>query len=293
MKMDLAKKLIIYCVVTSLAIYSVEADSQRDGDACLVQYLQLKGKLSADIKSAEPAPSGCDFVTPFTIGVIKSAVFNRIEKEMSLNVARCLIQQLDDRDKEAFDYVVKINVLAASSSLNESERQTQVEATRNQFKEDLEKIAVHCETDGQKFINIFRDTLGIRNDSLAVLQYEYCLAKYAVDNGVVVLGDVEINPRHIDSNSVDCEQIMEADKSRNEKYFIDKNAVTFAGEESMNCAVNAYRNNKIYDWSVAFKVLKNLDFSLEKKELEFTKINAKIQSFVASTSVCSEKHLQD
>ncbi|KAG4070378.1 hypothetical protein HA402_006520 [Bradysia odoriphaga] len=292
MKMDFAKKLIIYCVVTSSVIYSVQSDSQQDRDACLVQYLQRKGKLSADIKSAEPAPSSCDFVTPFTIGVIKSAVFNTIEKEIPLNVARCLIQQLDDNDNEAFDYVVKINVLAASRSLNESERQTQVEATRNLFKEDLEKIAVHCETDAQKFISIFKDSLGIRNDSLAVLQYEYCLAKYAVDAGVVVLGDVEINPQHIDLSSVECEQIIEADRSRSEKYFIDKNALTFEGEESMNCAVNAYRNNKIYDWTVAFKVLKNLSFSLEQKEEESNKIKAKMQKFASSTSVCSAQDSQ-
>lgn len=288
--MNFANKFIIYCVVTSFVIYSVKASSQREREACLVQYLKTKGKLSADFQSAEPAPSGCDFVTPFTMQVIRGTVFATIEKEMP-NAALCLTKQLDN--EEAFDYLVKINILSASRSLNESDRQTQVEATRNQFKENLEKIATHCETDDKKFINIFMDTLGIKNDSLAVLQYEYCLAKYAVDNKVVELGDVEINPRHIDLDSVDCEQIIEADRSKSEKYFIDKNAETFKGEESMNCAVNAYRNDKIYDWRVAFKVITTLDFSVETKTVETIKITDKMVTFARSTSVCSEQNLQE
>lgn len=293
MKMNFANKFIICCVVTSFVIYSVKAnfpESPREVEACMVQYLQTKGKLSADFQSAKPASSGCDFTTPFTINVIKGTVFTAIEKEL-FSAALCLSRQLNN--KEAFDYIVKINVLAASGWLNATERQTQVEATRSQFKEDLEKIATHCETDVKKFLNIFADTLAIRNDSLAALQYNYCLAKYAVDNKFVELGDVEINPGHIDPNDVDCEKIIEADRSTSNKFFIERNAATFPGEESMNCALNAYRRDNIYDWRVAFKVLTNLDFSAEVKEVETTKITDKMGKFARSTRICSEQNVKE
>jgi hypothetical protein len=276
--------------VTSFVVYSVKANPLPERQACLVRYLQTKGKLSADfpkdIQSVEPRSSDCDFITGMAINVIKSAVFMSIEDEIP-DAALCLITQL--KNKEAFDYVAKIMVLAHSRSINDTERSTQAEATRSQFKEDLEKIATHCETDDKKFINLFKEILGLKNDSLAVHQYEYCLGKYAVDNKVVELGDVEINPRHIDLDSVDCEQIIEADKSKSAKYFRDANAETFKGEEAMDCAVNAYKNAKIYEWRTAFLVIKNLDFSAEKKEVETAKINEKMRKFAEFTTICSEQ----
>jgi hypothetical protein len=284
--MNFANACIICCVATLFVISSVKANFKLE--TCLVQYLQTKGKLSADFPSAEPAPPDCDFETQLFIHVIKASVFNSIEDEIP-NAASCLIKQVDD-NKEVVDYIVKINLLATSRSVNESERPTQVEATRNQLKEDLAKIATHCLTDYKQFINIFIDLrLGLKNDSLTVLQHDYCLAKYAVDNQLVEFGEVEINPRHIDLDSFNCEQILEADRNKSAKYFNDANAETFKGEEAMNCAVNVYKNDRIYDWRVALLVIKNLDFSVETKRVETAKLNDIMRKFAArSISVCSQ-----
>lgn len=287
MKMNFAKRFTIQCVVLSMvmcaALCSVESNNLQEGEACLVQYLQAKEKLSKNFETDLPASSQCRLVTPFTMQIIRITADELIKKDAP-NAADCLTKEFGD--KEAIDYVVKISVIDASRSLSESERATQLETTRNEFKQELEKIASHCHTDDKNFIKLFSDNLGMKNGSLAVAQYEYCLAKYAVDHKVLELGNVEMNPQQIDEDGVDCDHIIDLDKRKNEKMLTDKASATSQGSGSTSCVIDSYRSLKIYDWAVALKVINNLDFSRETKKVEANRITEKIATFALSIFAC-------
>lgn len=292
--MNLANKFVYHCVVISVvivgsAVFSVEArNPQRQGglaSACMVKYLRMKKKLSADFRPALPTTLQCRLVTPLVIEYLREAVHDSIEKKFP-HAADCLTDEF--YKKQDIDHVIKITVLDTMNSrlLSEPERQIQLAATRSLLKEDLEDIAGKCHTDDKNLINLFVDELGIQNKSLAVLQYEYCLAKYARDNNLLEFGNVEINPQHIDPDSVDCDQIVATDKRNVEKDLIDGASDTFKGERSRRCVVNLFRSGKMYDWEVACKVARKLDFLRATKEAKINRLFDKIGEFVSSIIVC-------
>lgn len=126
--MNFATNFAIYSVVICAALCSVNANELQDGEACLVQYLQRKDKLSADFQSDVPASSQCRLMTPLTIQIIRSTINDLIRKEIP-NAADCLTEQFND--KEEVDHFIKIGILDASQSLSDSERTTQLETSRN------------------------------------------------------------------------------------------------------------------------------------------------------------------
>lgn len=276
---------VIYCVVSCAALCSVEAnqypDQFREQNACLVKYLKNKRKLSTDYQSAIPASSKCRN-RPFVLKFARSELKDLIAKNIP-NAAECLTSKINYR--EAVDYVVKIMVLQNSESLSDTEKQTQVEATRSQIKEEFERILSDCNTDDKTFIEFF-SILGNRNYSLKEIQYEYCLAKYVVDNKVLEF-DVEMNPQHIDPASVDCEKIIEADKQEDEKAFNDLNSPKVKEQGgSMDCGVNTYRNMRVYDWFAGLQVVRDIDISEDVKRMEANRMFAKIREFVLTRSIC-------
>lgn len=288
--MNFAKQFTIQCVVVSVvvgaALCYVQLNNQQEEEACLVQYLQAKEKLSTDFLSDLPASSQCRLITPLQMQIMRITAADFIKKDEPNVVADCLTKEFND--KEAIDYVVKICVLDASRSLSESERRTQLETTRYEFTQELKNIANFCQTDDNKFIKIFNDNLGFKNNSLEVVQYEYCLAKYAVDNKVLELANVEMNPQQIHKDSVNCDHIIAADKRKSEKDLTDKTSITLKGQRSRNCVIDSYRSFKMYDWTVALKVLNNLDFSRETKKVEANRIIEKIAEFALTIFACLE-----
>lgn len=153
----------------------------------------------------------------------------------------------------------------------------------------METIANDCSIVGtENFVKLFHDNLGIRNESCEVVEYEYCLAKYAVDNKVLELDGVEMNPQHIDSESVDCENIIEVDKRKSEKDLVDKASSTVTGERAISCLVNKYRDSNIYDWNVALKVVNKLDFSRGSRQVQAYRSTKKIAEFALSIFTCIE-----
>ncbi len=224
---------------------------------------------------------------PFILESSGSHTDNIIKTEIP-NAADCLKEQFKNQD--AVDFIIKIELLDASRMLSESERKTQLEATRYDFIEELLKMARHCDTNENDFIKLFHEKLGIKNNTSVMVEYEYCLAKYAADNEALEMGDVEINPHKIDPDSVDCKHIIDVDRRENEMRLTNKITTTDSLQRSSSCIMKAYRSNKVYDMSVASKVLSKLDFFRETKTIETNKIMEKSSEFAMLISNCLAQH---
>lgn len=281
--MDLARNFSIFCVVFYAALCSAEENHFRTGEACITQYLKAKGKLNADFQSSGSPSSHCRLIIPLAVQMIKTNINDRVKKEIP-NESDCLTEELDNQG--TIDYLLKISVIGNNKLLSEIGRQTQLEETRSQFKADLENIAIQCETDDKNFINIFHDNLGIKNETLEAFQHQYCLTKYAMDNKFLELDNVEMNPHHIDLESVNCDYIVDVEKSKNEKELSDKLSSTPAGGRSSDCILKAFRSNKVFGWNVSLQVLNYLDVARETKEREMNRIGEKIGEYVLSSFSC-------
>lgn len=278
-------KLAIYCTVLGATLsYVCALQSALDkSEACLVQYLKRKAKLTNDFPSTiQPSPK-CRLVMPLTLQIIRETLVDEI-KEKVPNDSECLIKELDNQ--ETVDQVIKISVIHESRSLSENEVTTQLEAARNQLKRDLENIAIQCNTVDERFTQIFNEYLGIKNETLEVLQYEYCIAKYIADNSFLPLDNVELNPHHIDISKVNCNNIIDKDRKESIEKLRNKIISNSIDEHSSECVLNAYKRDNIFEWGLALKVLSIVELPKETMESGKLRVTQNIGSFGGTTTAC-------
>lgn len=262
------------------------------GEACLVEYLKAVGKLNSDFQStAPPSPLVCHYAAPLAMKMVKSIILDDLKTEIP-NESVCLTRDIEVQ--RAVENVIKIALIENSKFLIDTEKQTQVSEARKEFKAVLVEVAVHyCEADQKQFINIFRDVFGEKNETTEASQYEYCLAKYAVENNYLELGNVDLNPHKIDAESVNCDNIVADERGKAEREIRNIISVLQGSNGSMDCVLNAYRSSNAFGWQVTVKVLDYLDFSKETNESETDKNNAVLRNFIWSTiSTCAKSNIK-
>lgn len=277
-EMDFEKKIVLFCVVIYATIYCSTGESDYPlgevlGEACTVQYLKERGRLTESLESTVPPPSRCRLVIPFVVQFTTLFFQDGIAKDYPRNVADCLINELDKN--EPFDYYLKADLIKWSSLFSSSEKSTQLKEANNQLDEVLKEITVKCKAD-ESHTKIF-------NETWEDYQHDYCVAKYAIDNQLVELKKVDINPHHIDTNSFNCTKIVNIERSKTEKQYSDKMSATENGQRSLDCVINEFRNGNMFDWKVASTLIRKLEIRGQTY-----KISKKIEEFLsASTSACN------
>lgn len=157
--------------------------------------------------------------------------------------------------------------------MSESHSNSETYKTRYELKEDLVKVALKCDADVEKFIDIFSDFLGIKNVTLSALEHNYCFAKYAADNELLPLENIELNPNRISTINIDCGGIIKEERERFEKELVK---TINASPSEIKCISEEYRNKNIFDAQISSLVLTYLDFPKEIKEAATAKLKDKL-----------------
>lgn len=277
-------KFVIYCVVLSVTLSYVYAAKVLDeGEACLVQYLKGKAKLSSSFPSTLQPSSRCRLAIPITLQTVREIIVDQV-KEKTSGDSECLITEFDNQD--TLDDVLKISLIQESKILSENEKKNQLATSRDELKQDLRKIAIQCHTDDTAFISVFNEYLGIKNETLEVFQFEYCISKYVADNSLLAMDNIDLNPHNIDTKNINCDNLIERERNKVANDMREKLASTPNPEQIFECVMVAFNNDKIFDYGLAMRVLYILDFPRETKESEKTRITQKIASFALSTFTC-------
>lgn len=274
---------MIFCAAFCYA----EQNLYRSGEDCVAQYLKGKGKLPATFQSTISPSSArnCRLVIALSMEMLNTNIKYQVGEEFP-NEVDCLTDEFEN--KESIDYFFQLDLIKSSRVLSVSAKNTQFEETRDQLKDVLEEIAIQCLVDGKKYVKIFNETLDIKNKTLAAYQSDYCMAKYAlVDNQLLELSGIDINPHHIDTKIVNCEYIIDVERSQSEKDLIDIVSAEI-DQRSLDCVMNEYRSGNMFNWRVALKALSTLDVAVQDKERETTRIAAKITEFGLAIIACKK-----
>lgn len=278
-------KLNWYCVVIVIAICCLNATADNDDDetnGCLERYLMRKGKLPSD-HPAKAAGSTfiCSFTTEITVTLLKSVFTTLIESSFQ-NGADCLKREFENN--EITDLIMKLNLIE-ESQLGESEQKIQINQTRNELRQDLTKIAVQCETNEKKFVEIFNEQLGIKNETLSALEHNYCFAKYAAENELLPLKGVNLNPNDILTTYIDCEAIIRKER-RKQEHDVRQAAKQNMGD-SVNCAMNLYNEQNLFNTGIVSRVLEYVELPKETKDDETDKAAKKVVDFATALIMCA------
>lgn len=269
---------ILFVLIT--ATLSSGADSVPGEEVCLVQHLISKGKLSDIFKSLEPPALACQLTLPLTFKMLKSAIVSQIQDEVPQH-ADCLITEFKNR--EAMDHLIKIRALSRTEVLNRTEQATAFAAATYDFKTVLDQIATACEADNKQLFGIFNDFMRFKNRS----DQHYCLTKYAVDHNLLLLENVQVNPHRIDTDSVDCYQIVEVERNRKEMEL--SSALNQSNSDVLvkNCIMQVFRNDNRFDLDAHHVAINYLSISAEEKQVESKRIEDKLAEIRSKVLICT------
>lgn len=269
-------KIELICISILLILTPVHPSQFVDEiEACLVQHLKVKGKLSNDFQSViEPAENCVDRMS-ILLEDMRLSIENDINKNMSHD-SKCLLGAMENRD--TFLDFTMIFVLRLNKLMNENDLEIQLEKTRSQLRQDLESIATECKADHTNFVKLFHKNLGIRNETLEVLEYEHCITKFCVDNRFLEFGNYVMNPNNITTENINCTSILAEDRKKAEQEFADEYITTTEAKEAKDCMMQLYRTEQQYEWFIAVKVLSNEVNARRTKESDVIKATEKLTS---------------
>lgn len=264
--------IILFLFVLYSVTFCCSADKgdYRQVQACGVQYLKEKGKLNESIETEIPASPRCILLVPFVLQVEKSFHKDEFATSFLPKVAECLTDKYDKAGGS--DYSIKAMVLG---SLVSRYRNTVIEESKlleTEMKDMSDSIYDQCAADKNNITTIHNETIH---------QYEYCMAKYAIDNQLLELKDVNINPNRINTESVNCTNIIDAERREAENDYRDRMSAIESDHDSLDCAMNEFRRYNMFGWRVALKVLV---FLISGPKPEVSKVGEKVNDFLSVPS---------
>lgn len=269
---------VIFCVLICVKICSFKAikypdsfyelDGSTDSE-CTLRYLKSERNLDIDFPMSKEPPK-CRLTWP-ELNRILRVDMQHLTEEVLPNASKCLTTELLKREK-ALDLILTITSIQAANSFPEIEKKSRLSSFRNDFKEYLIEIATECQVAGDKFISTFRGAFD-NNETLIALETDYCLRNYVTDNSILSLDNVNMNPKNIEIENLNCNIVVVDVARRAEEAF--SNSISKRDVSTVACLMNSYKENKIFELDFATCVLGKLEIPNETKCAELKKIDDK------------------
>lgn len=263
---------------------------QRDYSAlsvCALKYLKSEGKLKENFPLRDK-PLTCSRTLPDICRLLR-AKLKKFTEKMLPNEANCITMEFSKRD-ETMDRFLIIYGIQMSGLFSESEKKTLLIPYRNEANEDLEDIATKCHVAKDNFTQLFDESFE-HNDTVAGIESDYCLAKYVTDRNILALPNVNLNPNNVATEKLDCNVVMEEEMNKAKENF--RSNITLSDETMIECIMNWYEENKIFDLDIASIVLSKLEMSTETKCSELNKVNKNRAIFAETFNHCFTIDIKD
>lgn len=250
-------KVIILFAIVAATLGSTADEAFTFG--CVAADLKEKGLLDADFPSeAVTSVEECrkalaKQLQTFSVG------FKGLLKESATIKYDCVYDKLVEGHVREF-----INIQESfieQEKLTADVYKTQNDKIQKATREVFKSAAEACDSD-PTYAGIFDFYLGIKNQSLAVLQEKYCYAKLCVkDRRLIKPYDIDVNPHKINVDGVNCDTIVDTYKSKKLKVINDELKKT-SPTASDNPCVKAFTNSRT-ELGLAFDILEYLGVSFD------------------------------
>lgn len=239
-------------------------------EACLVQYLREKGKLSSEFPTSIQACDHCKEQFPNLYGDLQAVMISDL-KCKALD-ADCIVNVADEL--RTVDHLLTIYALRLNKILSPSKLKEKLNSTRQLLRNDMDKMSLQCESDLADLHNvrIFAASLNARNGTVEGMKHDYCIAKYAVDYGFLSKGNYELFQNNITNDDIDCAPIILEDQQNTEQVFKDQTFDEKDSEAAKTCMMQAFVELKRYGWSTALIVLSYEEHSRQTNEMDTIKV---------------------
>lgn len=277
-------------ILTLIALILIEFSAalplskSKKGQDCLIKYLKEKGMLEEEFLTTNSL-SGCDLATRLVIPEMINLHLAKLSEAGIIN-ADCVAMEL--RKSGIYDFMLKENVIESTNLLDLDEITRRLRDVRITIKDILDNASTNCDSD-HTFAGLYNNYLGIKNETLVVLQNNYCYAKFAVDEKLIEIGDLNINPGNINIAAVNCNQIVSEQKTIIIATIIEKYNKKNVPQHQIDCVLNAFSEGKAVEKSIALEVLEELKISLEMKKRNREKLTCEMEGIFFTGLECLKK----
>jgi len=268
-------------IVVSLLAAAVYASEYQVGNACMVQYLKGKGLLDESFPSDNPSPYCRLAIAPVMQGLEKGFKAQLASKEGVKT--ECIYPKLNDAG--FVDQLMKLEVLMASNG-DKSETERLLKETKASIRQTLDTAASDCDSD-PNYGDVFSNIIPSNNQSLAVLQRDYCLLKHLTAGDFLRLTIENENPNNIETTNLDCAAVIKADqgKAENEKQALIEKSMP--SKSMLNCVMKTFRESHIYEKEAALKYIDAMNSMDSDVKAERMRISESLKTFVHGIFACA------
>ncbi|CAG9798993.1 unnamed protein product [Chironomus riparius] len=281
---------ILKLTIITLVLFGFDEAAQlEEGNACIIQYLKNKQRLSQDFPyDTQPDTVKCRLVMPLILKHLETALIQKLSEKEDIKVD-CIMAHL--KNVSALDYMLMREIIPMSRNLENSEITQKTRNTTKALRRILINGATKCGSD-KSYSGLFDDILGLQNMSIAVLQHNYCFSKYAVENKLIEVKHINLNPRRIPTTNLNCEEMIDIQQITKERQLLSKLNDKKLSREEVQCIMDKYRSEKAFDSNVALEVVDFLHISYEEKRANRERIANSLEKYIKSVFTCKKSILE-
>lgn len=286
-KGDMKKLIFILIAIIQAAASLSNLD---EGNSCIIQYLKNKKKLHGDFPSpSQPDSSKCRIVMPLILKTFENALRTRLAEKPDIKVD-CVMNHF--KNSSMMDYMLMREVIPMSRDLENSEVTQRMRNSTKVLRKILISVAKKCEID-QNYGGLFDEILGLQNLTMPVLEHNFCFTKYAIENELIEVKHINLNPRRIPTLNLDCEEMIDKNQIMRERLLLEKLNRRNLSHEHIQCIMDKYRSEKAFASNVALEVIDILNISYEEKRSNREKVAAQLEKFLTSIFSCAKSLVVD
>jgi hypothetical protein len=251
--------------------------------ACIIRFLQIRGKLDESVQSS-PAPADlCRILLPLVYANHSERLCLRLWETKSVK-AECVFETL--KTFEFIDLELKFEIYSKTKNMVKLVRRKKIYEIVKAQREALTSTAKTCRSD-YTYGGLFDEILGI-NSSLIALQKEHCLIKYATDNRFLDLPYMRLSSRdiNIDVVNIQCASIIAQCQDESEERLMEAFKNRKYSSDAITCLLEKYKTERIFGWNLAKDLLFKLNISEHVKRSEDWRISKSLSDFNKVSANC-------
>lgn len=249
--------------------------------ACIIRFMQIRGKMNDNFLKVEAPSDVCRILLPLVYANHSEKLCLRLWEAKTVK-ANCVFDKLKNSDY--IDLELKYEIYSATVTLNRNVRRKRMWEIQRDQRLLLEEVARECKSDPD-FGGAFDHILGI-NSSLAVVEQNYCILQYTMNNGFLDLPKEHLNPLNLTRTTIDCVSIIQRLGSEKKKSLLEAFRRRKYSNEAITCLLDKYHDERIFGWNLAKDIVNRINLSDNLRRSEDLRLSRILADFSRTSTNC-------
>lgn len=249
--------------------------------ACIIRFLQIRGKMNDNFLKVQAPSDMCRILLPLIYANHSEKLCLRLWEAKSVK-ASCVFEKL--KNTEFIDLELKYEIYSETLTLNKNMRRKKMWEIQRDQRMILSDVSKECKSDAD-FGGVFDHILGI-NSSSAVVEQNYCILIYTMNNGFLDIPKENLNPLNLTITSVDCLTIIHRLRAEKKKVLLDAFRKRKYSNEAITCLLDRYYDERIFGWNLAKDIIIRINLIESIRRSEDLRLSKILADFSKKSTNC-------